>query len=139
MTDNKQLTPQETFQEKIISRLREDVSELIPDEVLSQLVANGIEKMFFTPRRSGDWRNTEYPSWFEEEVQRLFRKDIETHLQQWLSMHQGDLQQKILKIIEQQMPTIVATALLAGFTQTMRGIGEDLHTQFRIALEGGNG
>lgn len=51
MTDNKQLTPQEKFMDKMSSRIRDDIGDLLPNDVLSELVQKNINELFLQDKK----------------------------------------------------------------------------------------
>jgi hypothetical protein len=75
-----ELTPQQLFEEKIKARLRAEIGDLIPDDVLKDLLGKAIQEMFFTRRESrpDNWHGKHiFPSWFEETVGQLLRDRLD--------------------------------------------------------------
>lgn len=51
MSEGKQLTPMESFQERLKASLRDDVARMIPDEALAQMIQQVIRDEFFTKKK----------------------------------------------------------------------------------------
>jgi hypothetical protein len=51
MSDGKQLSPMESFQERLKASLRDDVARMIPDEALAQMIQQVIKDEFFTKKK----------------------------------------------------------------------------------------
>lgn len=49
-----QLTPQQLFEEKLKDRIRENIGDLMPDALLSQMIARAMEEFLFKPVETKD-------------------------------------------------------------------------------------
>ncbi|HPT26294.1 MAG TPA: hypothetical protein PLZ95_07725 [Bryobacteraceae bacterium] len=121
MNDNvtNKLTPQQAFEEQIKERLRQNIGELLPDEVLSEMVKKALTDMFFTPRIQRDrWGGqVENPSWFEEEAGKLLRDRISEYLKTWLKENGPDLTRQVQEQISKNATSVIA----AFFVSVLQG------------------
>jgi hypothetical protein len=112
MTDTA-LTPQQTFEENIKNRLRKDIGDLVPPEVLSALIEKAMKEMFFTrekkPEHSGyNAKMIELPSWFDKEIKSLIEPLIKSHLENWLESNRSDIEAVLLGEITKNGPKLLA-------------------------------
>src|SRR5580698_1104647 len=98
MSNENQLTPQQQFENSIKDRLRKDIGDLLPNEVLAELVKKAIEDMFFVKRTTRDsyGYTTTSVSWFEEEV----AKQMKTQIAETIKAHFIENGRIIAKAIE---------------------------------------
>ena len=120
------LTPQQTFEENIKDRLRKDIGDLIPPEVLSQLVTKAMTEMFFTrkrePEHSGyNAKIIEKPSWFDLCVKETMQPFIKDHLDAWLKENSEVIKQCIVDEITKNGPALLAGTFLKMLTDISAG------------------
>ena len=87
MSTDKQLAPMETFMERVKGKLRDDIGNMLPDEVVAQMVKRVIEDEFFTAKRvPAPGRSTystetiEVPTEFQKMVVEAAKPIIEKHV-----------------------------------------------------------
>jgi hypothetical protein len=109
-----ELTQQQNFEKKITDRLRKDIGDLIPDDMLGALVKQTIDKMFFTRTviKSGHYEKKEDPSWFEKEVVSLLNDTIKGFVKEQLSLNAEQMKKIISEVISKETPMILAGILL---------------------------
>jgi hypothetical protein len=106
-----EVVPSQAFEEKIKDRLRRDIGDLIPDEVLAQLIQRSINSIFFEPRvKKSEYGHTleSKPSWFQETVEGLLRKEVDRLLHDYLENNREALKAEFTKILETKGPELVA-------------------------------
>lgn len=122
-----ELTPQQQFQERIADRLRDDIGDLLPDEVLSEMVQRALQEMFFAKRHVSDgYRTRENPSWFEETVERRLREQIHNHITAYFKDNREELNSAIKGAINNGLADLLSAAVLSGFTGAGSAIGNDV-------------
>lgn len=118
MTDTKQLTPQQSFEEKVIDRLREDIGELIPDEVLADMVNKCMKKLFFTGKEvKNNWGQhvrTE-PPLIEKTVKELMSQHVDSQVGRWLA----DNRDQVRELIGQRLDAGILEACGRAIQQVM--------------------
>jgi hypothetical protein len=84
-----QPTPAEAeFQERMKERMRQAMGDLMPDDVLARIVAEGIDEAFFRPRRTKDrygLHEVESPSWMAEFLRAEMEKRAERAARDWFA------------------------------------------------------
>lgn len=129
-----ELTPQQKFEDKLRERLRADIGDLIPDEVLKELVDKTIQKGFFEQRRDGKG------SWFEEEVRKLLQSRIQEIIQRYMKDNRDAIATKATEIIVANGPRMLGNVLVSMFsgsaysisTEVTRKVVDDLRNEGRL-------
>ena len=115
-----EMTATQTFQENIKERLRADIGDLVPDDVLAQLVEQAIKDMFFTVgHRSAGGQDY---SWFQKEVEEQLRTRVAGFIELYFRKNAEVLQGVIADTVTDAMPdmfAIVMTNALSGMGSTI--------------------
>ena len=98
-----QLTPMETFKEKIISKLKEDITELMPEDALSGLIEQAVQDVFM--KRSG--HHHQNLSWFEEEVRKQIEPLLQKEVTKFVSSQSKDIKDKTKEILDNQLMSVL--------------------------------
>lgn len=135
MSDEKALTPQQTFQENIRNRLLEDIGTLIPPDALAELVEKAIHDMFFEKRtRQLGYRSSETVlSWFEEEIGKRLKADIEKHCREWLEENHETVEQQLTAAIHATWPHLLGAAFVGILTNRLSQSTFDIEEALRRA------
>ena len=85
--------PMQTFQARVIDKIKTDIGSMLPDEVLQGLAGEAVQAMFFKPETVHNPRFTNYndqprtierPSWFQaamiEAVAPLLKQAVDAHV-----------------------------------------------------------
>lgn len=113
------LTPQQLFESKIKDRIRESIGDLLPDEVLAEMMKKAMQEMFFTRKEDQPDRYSPKvikPSWFEDAVHSSLKSHVEDHLKRWLAENGAELTKVIQEYLVQNSPQIIA-AFFVGVLQ----------------------
>ena len=120
------LTPMQTFQESIKSRLKDDIAELLPDEALADLIERSIEEMFFADKvTKNNFHDIVEPSWFNQLVVANVQTRVTEATQAYLRDNRNDIDAKIETAILRAMP-----AAVEDLTVTLRELVQ--HMQMRM-------
>jgi len=113
-----ELTPQQKFEESIKNRLRQDIGELLPGDVLSDLVKKAIQDLFFTRKEHrsqyGTLLNVEN-SWFETAVIEATNRRISGAITAYFDAHAEEIMQAAAKTIADNAPKLLAQFLVGMF------------------------
>ena len=113
----KELTPQQKFQERIVDKLREDFSKLLPDEVLSSLVEAATHDIFFKKESYSEGWQTKYKdSWFITEVKDIFKKEVHKKAQEFIDENKDKLENAFLDVFKQSLPEIIVSFIVTKMT-----------------------
>ncbi len=84
MTD-KQIAPMQAFMDKVKDRLKNDVAELIPEEVLQEMINRVIEEQFFKKKvketdysgRAVSYEDSGFVAMVKEAIEPILKKRVE--------------------------------------------------------------
>jgi CO dehydrogenase/acetyl-CoA synthase beta subunit len=139
MSEEKQLTPQQKFEEKLQDRIRNDIGELVPDEVLAELIARSIDNMFFKERKinqgSGYYGRVEYvPARFEQFVQEAMEPMLRDAAEDWVTDNSDSVKDALEKILRNNADSVVLETLQRIMAQPIN-IAFDHYNQRLTELE----
>lgn len=139
-------TAQEQFEANIQDRLRSDIGELLPDDVLSGLVSKAINDLFFKDVvvNSGSYSTRTEPSWFRKEVEYQMRTRIKDALDKYFETNEDKINEIIQSRMQEHAGTLFALFLSgkahqAGMTfeSQIMELKNDLHGDFqKLGLTG---
>lgn len=126
------VNPMDTFQQDVIKKLRESIRDMLPDEVLKEMVHKAVTKEFFEPTKiknpnyNGYERNgPEYtvgPSWFTKEVVEQSKPMIKTLVLEYVEQQKPNLEAAITAFTKDN--SLMLLALSALQLQSYSAMGE---------------
>ena len=122
------LTPQQTFEKKIEDRLRSDIGDLIPDELLQQLVSRAIEKNFFEQVKHVEYnaysadKVTYTDSFFVQKIQSLLEERVSLSIDKWIAENQDLVAEKIESTVKAAPETLVLNAISSMFNGSIQSL-----------------
>ena len=127
-----QLTPQQSFQQKIEDRLKSDIGDLIPDEALKEMVERAIESMFFKQREDNTdrYRKVIRPSWFEDTVEKRLHETMQARIDQYFLAHGEAIGKMTANAIVECIPAVLSSLILGGVNRA----GSDIASNFQMNL-----
>lgn len=129
--EKKELTPQQSFEEKIRDRMRDDIGDLVPDEVLADLMQKAIQEMFFTRRSTSSYGNkTELPSWFEAETEKLLSIKARETLHAYMEENKDEIESAIRDFIQDGIGQIFSDVLRTSLESAGGNIGFNISNIF---------
>jgi len=113
-------SPIKIFQEKIASKIRDDIGNLMPDELLQKLVSDAIKTELYkdVSGTKGTWNHVPR-AWIVDEVNRVMGQKIKATVEHTINEHEAELKEAVKKAVLDCVAGGMATALLA----MMRGQG----------------
>ena len=108
------------FRERVTEKLKHDIGEMLPDNVLEQLTQRAVDEQFFKEREvvvnPGSWssKTEKRPSWFVEEVGKIAEPIIREAIEKFIDKHIDDIESAINKYVSEQNLTITASAMVAS-------------------------
>jgi hypothetical protein len=104
------------FRDRVTEKLKKDIGEMLPDEVLQQLTQRAVDEQFFKERRiPRQYAPDEVkPSWFVEEVAKIAEPIIKDAIQKFVDAHTGDIEAAIEQYISKQNLTLTASAMIGS-------------------------
>jgi hypothetical protein len=118
-----ELTPMQTFEEKVKGRLKETIADMLPDEVLSTLVHRVMEEQFFKPKvvtdRNGYNTRTE-PPWFAVEVMKLAEPILHKHIEEAFAARKDEIEAAVAEFVkEQNLALLMSSKIADGISAEM--------------------
>lgn len=105
---SRQLTPMETFQNRVMDKIRADIGEMLPDDVVAGLVQKAIDQQFFQPRTvEVGYRNVERPSWFVEEVAKLAQPILKEKIDQAFLDRKDEIDKAVTDFLSKENLTLL--------------------------------
>lgn len=131
MSEGKQLTPMESFQERLKASLRDDVARMIPDEALAQMIQQVIKDEFFTkktipnPKYRGYYdrdvpSTIEVPSAFQAMVFEAAKPILQKLAKDWVDENQGKLIEHWKKVVDMGLMNYVESLHNEMATRNLR-------------------
>ena len=123
---SKELTAQQQFMEKISERLRKDIGDLLPDDVLSELVQKNIDEIFMqdkkkiTPRQYGSDIVEFSPSDFRVLVKEIAEPIVTKVIEQYFADNKKLLETMTYDYIKESIPVLIRDAISSCFSDVGR-------------------
>jgi hypothetical protein len=133
-----EITPAQAFEEKIKDRLKRDLGDLIPDEMLTKLIEKAIASIFFEPVVSrSTYGNVidSKPSWFQTEVERLLKARVQEFLNTYMKEHEAEIKEKFSRILETKGPELVANFFIGILMGQQSMMVQNLQNAFQTLLQ----
>lgn len=129
-----QLTTNETFQERMFNRVREQMGDLMTEEELKKIVDSALQKAFFEEKvtKGPHWNSqeTREPSHFVKLLNKELEAPIKQAIQQWLADNPEQITKVINEVIGKGFLGIIhsyiqekTTTPLYQFSQQLRDMG----------------
>lgn len=103
MSETKELTAKESFEEKLRNKIQSDIGDLMPDEMLKELVDKSIHNMFFEPVRIKNpgfhSQDTFRPAPFEEIVTNAMQPLMEEAIENWVAENAESVYENLATVI----------------------------------------
>lgn len=102
------LTPQQSFEESIKERLRDDIGKFMPDDVLKGLVDKAIQDLFFKRyKETSGYHSVEEPSWFEKHLGDLLKVEVTKIFQDYIEQNKVKLANAAGECLASALPAII--------------------------------
>jgi len=127
------LTPSQTFEEKMMERMKASMGDLMPDDVLKKLMEKAIDKAFNSPTELKDEYGRAIKS-SESWLQTFLRVELESRMQvlakEWITENK----EQVLKLVSDKLDLDVATMFASGFTQLFQSSLFNIRNEITTAL-----
>lgn len=142
MTDSKALAPMESFMERVKGKLRDDIGNMLPDEVVAGLVQKVIQDEFFTRKRipapgrgSYSTDTVEVPSEFQKMVIEASKPIIEKHVLALMAERAEELDQQIQESVRAGLMKFAVSAMDQVFAHALGGQSWQIEQIIKSAME----
>ena len=108
--------PMDQFRERVTEKLKRDIGEMLPDDVLQQLTQRAVDEQFFTERRAPNPRgygsDVFKPPWFVDEVAKVAEPIIRESVQKFIDERTADIEAGVQKFLSDQNLTLLTVGML---------------------------
>lgn len=109
--------PMQDFQNKVTEKIRNDIGQLLPKEVVDGLFNKAVNEHFFKPRiiQDTNWssRTTEIPSWFVQAVADASQPILEQAIKEYVKNNEAVIKKAMDEFLSTQNLTLLTCASLA--------------------------
>ena len=128
-----ELTPQQTFEQKLEERIRQDIGELMPDEALAEVVQRAIEKSFFEEREvdDGHYRHKTVIPWLVRLANNQLKARVDQQVEKWFV----DNEEKVMGFVRQRLDAGICHAVVNAIDSEMSGPLYDLQQKFQDFID----
>jgi magnesium-transporting ATPase (P-type) len=126
---SQELTPMQSFQERIQSKVRDDIAAMLPDEVIADMVQKATQSLFFERKKetrrknNGGWNEMEtyeLPSFFEDLVSKKIAPIVEHQVAAVITAQMPEINAAIQKGIDAGLMTLAVTFVDAVFKDALK-------------------
>lgn len=119
-----ELTTSQTFQERMLARIREQMGDLMTDDDLRALVATAMQKAFFESRvDASGYNRVEKPPLFVELIEKQMREEVGKAAARWVE----DNPESVAKAISASIEKGIFGMVMAHFDSKVAGPLWQLH------------
>ena len=121
------LEKQKTFEERMKSRIRDSIGELMTDEELSRIVIKATEEIFFQPIKLQDGYHTkEIPPFAHTIVKELLTETVRELIKKYFDDNKEGITEVIKEIIKEGLGGAVLSAISSKFDWDLQNFGNNL-------------
>jgi hypothetical protein len=124
------VSPQQSFEEKLMGRIRDSIGELMSDEDLKRIVEKGIDRALFERQSSGDsWNKKVEPSLVDKAVQQFLAERMRAAVDAWILANPEKLDKAVNDAIVLGAGGCLLEAFNEKFRNAMFGMQEQMKQQ----------
>jgi hypothetical protein len=105
-----------SFEDRLKKKVADDIGNLLSDEDLSRIVAEGVRRVFFDQRQQdpNDWgRRIAKEPLADELVRNAALPMVKTAIEAWLAEHNAEVLQTVERVLQQGMTTALVSTINA--------------------------
>lgn len=122
-----ELEKQKTFEERMKSRIRDSIGELMTDEELSKIVTKATEEIFFKPIKLQDGYHTkEAPPFIHTIIKELLNDSVRDLTREYFEQNKDAVTETIKVVIKEGLGSAVLTAITSKFQWDLQNFGNNL-------------
>lgn len=105
-------TPKDVFREKIAERVRRDIGDLMPDEMLQEIVRQAITAEIQAPTGPSHDRQP----WLQREIRETIGAQVKEEARQQILVKRTEMQTILANEIRERLPEMMAAVFMAILT-----------------------
>jgi len=121
MTESRALTAMESFQDSIKGRIRDEIAQLLPDDVVKEMINRVVEEEFFKERRIpkgyGDFSMA--PSNFVEQVTKAAGPIVQRMVTEWVAANEDVLKKALNEFLQEERLLLAAMEIMHQKTSSL--------------------
>lgn len=126
---------QQSFEEKLMDRIRESIGELMSDEDLKRIVEKGVDRALFERRTitSDGWSrsSSEKPSFVDTVVKTLLEERMRVAVDAWIRANP----EKLDKALNDAIVLGAGSCVIAAFNENFRGAMLNMQAQMLSQIQ----
>lgn len=112
------LTPPQSFQDRIKTRIRDSIGELLTDDELKVIVERAMNEVFFKPMLVGEsaWGKQSFESPFVYQlIKELLEPQVRLVVSSYMEQHNEEIKQVIADVVKAGIGQILVDAITSKF------------------------
>ena len=127
-----ELTTQSTFEERMKSRIRESIGELMTDEELGKIVSRCTEEVFFKPIKvNGTYSDRFKPPAVHQIIEELLAEKVKQVVAQYIKANEEKLMVEVNKVITAGIGNAVLSAIQQRFEMELNMFQSNIITNIQ--------
>lgn len=122
-----EIATNETFQQRMFEKIRDQMGDLLTDDELKKLLANAVEKAFFEPTR-GSYNSVE-PPMFVKLIQKAMENRVHSAVTEWMNENPEQMEKAIQDVLKNGMFSAVMTVFEQRMSHPIHMLAENLRQQ----------
>lgn len=123
---------QKTFEERMKSRIRDSIGELMTDEELSKIVNRVTEEVFFKPIKLGEgYQMKEHPPFIHVIIKELLTDSVRDLIKEYFEQNKTGITETIRQVIKEGLGSAVLSAINNQFQQSMFSFEQNIINQIQ--------
>lgn len=109
--------PMQQFQQKVIDKIRDDIAQMLPEDVIQGLFEKALNQAFFEPQKieqGSGWgaKTVEKPSWFLTALTEQAKPILEKQIKEIVDRKKPEIEEAIKKFVEEQNLMLIALSAM---------------------------
>ncbi len=123
----------ETFEEKLKTRIRESIGDLLSDDDLKKIIDRGLEEVFFTEKVTitGHYSNNKQitPPLIHQMIKELLQPNVDEIIKQYIHEHETEVNEIIHNTVQEGIGTCLVKAMNSMFQHQMFTLENNIRNQ----------
>lgn len=104
--------PMKIFQDKVAAKIRDDIGDLMPDEMLQKLVADAIHAELYRDTNRSHYG--EPKPWIQETVREAVAGKLKVYVDQQIEAHYKEIHSQVVDHIKTNLHDIIGSIIMAA-------------------------
>lgn len=118
----------ERFENEISRRIRKDLGQLLPDDILAKLCRDAVHAELYRKTNRDTYGDPK--PWICEEVKYFTEKQLKLHVTEAFASQEETIKTMLTEEIKKQLPTLIATFIVQTFSRNNEYLVDKLLAKF---------